>query len=87
MYTGSNAKGDGMGERNRRSRTTPLQEADPAQYGIEIIDAPPVSDADIGALYERAKRRTGIVIPELERFLGAAAARASAHPEHEPEKN
>lgn len=48
-------------------------EIDPRDYGFEVIKQEPPSEREmaneLGSLYARAKRRTGVTIPELEPLL------------------
>lgn len=51
---------------------------DPRDYGFGVIQGEQPSEAEvaerIGRFYAAAKDRTGVVIPQLERYLGAVAA-------------
>jgi hypothetical protein len=53
-------------------------EIDPGDYGFGVIEEPVPDEEEaaqrIGRLYARAKARTGVVIPKLERYLTDAAA-------------
>ena len=48
---------------------------DPGDYGFDVIEDEPLTKdeeaARIGTLYAQAKKRTGIVIPKLERYLSS----------------
>ena len=58
---------------------------EPESYGFDVIHVEPPSEAEAAArkadLYAQAKRRTGIVIPQLERYLvrGARDRRERPH--------
>jgi hypothetical protein len=47
---------------------------DPEDYGFDVIKEEPLTKEEeakrIGVLYAQAKKRTGVVIPKLERYLG-----------------
>ncbi|MBM7785707.1 hypothetical protein [Tenggerimyces flavus] len=53
-------------------------EIDPRDYGFEVIRQEPPSDrelaGELASLYARAKRRTGVTIPELEPLLPSEAS-------------
>jgi hypothetical protein len=61
----------------------------PEDYGFKVIrEAPPTEEEEaaiIGDVYAKTKERTGMVIPELEEFLGTAALEAEEGSPQEPE--
>lgn len=52
---------------------------DPAEYGLGVRKMPPVTDRELAEFYLKTKENTGLVIPELERYLGALAVPVDRH--------
>ncbi len=47
------------------------EQASAEEMGFEVVAVPAVDEANLAALYRAAKKRTGIMAPELEKYLRA----------------